>query len=249
MPYLDSKIDKHKNNCFNPVGKRLYIRDYDDNGKQRFAPWGLTCTTCGVVVKQKFQRNLTKKEIEDRESNIKLYGEDGKKESEYTKLLGKIGVGHSGGWQEELEKNRKYKIIEKLQRLQRKKLGPELITPRESGLRIRIKHLKGFYERASWYWSSPDKNRLDFAWDDKLVEQFLSVNPRPTITELREVFNPPEFVISVDSQRKHRLRGYVPDPEKPGWLKYDREAYIKLLKSEAQKRKEMMQEIIKRHNR
>jgi len=62
MPYLDSKIDKHYKNCDNPVGKRLYIRDYDDKGKQKFVSWGLTCTTCGVVVKEKYERNLTKVE-------------------------------------------------------------------------------------------------------------------------------------------------------------------------------------------
>ena len=58
-----------------------------------------------------------------------------------------------------------------------------------------------------------------------------------------------DFIISVDSQRIFRNRGYVPHPEKPGWLKYDREAYLELLKSEAQKRNEMMQEIIRERSK
>jgi len=91
--------------------------------------------------------------------------------------------------------------------LQRKKLGPEPITPRESGLRTRIKHLRRFYEWASWYWNAGRKRNL--AWNDKLVEQFLNLNPRATMTELREVFASPEFIMSVDSQRKFRNLGYV----------------------------------------
>ena len=39
-------------------------------------------------------------------------------------------------------------------------------------------------------------------------------------------------------------RGLVPDPEKPGWLKYDKEAYIKIIKQEAQKRQQVMRQII-----
>jgi hypothetical protein len=43
---------------------------------------------------------------------------------------------------------------------------------------------------------------------------------------------------------KHAHAGYVPDPDKPGWLKYDEEKYIKILKQEAQKRQQVMQQII-----
>ena len=244
MPYLDSKIEKHKINCTNPVGKRLYIRDYDDNGKQRFAPWGLTCTTCGVVVKQKFRPNLTPKQLEDREFDRKLEG------SKYSKTFEKLTGRSRSSWEENLEWKQKRKIAKKLERLQRKKLGPEPITPEESGLRTRIRNLKDFYQMQSYYWGHPNnKETLDFGWDEKLVEQFLNLSLRPSTSELDDIFNGPEFAIDVDSQRKFRSRGFVPNPEKPGWLKYDREAYIKLLKSEAQKRKEMMQEIIKRRNR
>jgi hypothetical protein len=40
----------------------------------------------------------------------------------------------------------------------------------------------------------------------------------------------------LTSQNQYNHRGIVPDPKKAGWLKYDKEAYIKILKQEAQKR-------------
>lgn len=238
MPYLDSKIqiDKHKRSCSNPVGKRLYIRDYDDEGKQKFVSWGLTCTTCGVVVKEKYERGLTPKEqryiARRRESEVK-----GSK-SEYNELMQKIGR-HSITPDESLELRRRRKLGQKLERLQRTKLGPERMSPKEAGLRKRIGRLKQFYELMSLHWGD-----LRIAWDDKLVEQFLNIVPRPTIKELAEVFQPSWSKVNVDSQKWRRYKGYIDDPDKQGWLKYDKEKYKKLLESEALKRQEMMREII-----
>jgi hypothetical protein len=46
----------------------------------------------------------------------------------------------------------------------------------------------------------------------------------------------------------HKYRNYIPNPDKPEYLKYDPDGkeYDKLLKEETQKRKEIMQEIIKK---
>ena len=71
---------------------------------------------------------------------------------------------------------------------------------------------------------------------------------RPTMAQLRKVFASREFTISLDSKKKYRSRGHVPDPEKPGWWKYDRVAYIELLKSETEKTKELMKNMIERHH-
>jgi hypothetical protein len=209
MPYLDNKIQKHHKGCINPVGKRLYIRDYDDKGKQKFVSWGLTCTTCGVVVKEKYERNLTKQERRYHDKEL-------------------------------LEFARKRKIRNRRERLQRKKLGSNPITAKEGGLRKRIGHLKQFYELMGLHWGD-----LDIVWDDELVEDFLNVSPRPTIRELQEVFQPSWSKVNVDSQKWRRYKGYVDDPDKKGWLKYDREKYKNLLKYEAIKRQEMMRQIIK----
>ena len=49
----------------------------------------------------------------------------------------------------------------------------------------------------------------------------------------------------LTSQNQDTHRGYVPDPDRPGWMKYDREEYLKILKQEAQKRIELMLQIMK----
>ena len=46
MPYLNDKLtsSQHKDDCKSPSVKRLYIRDYDNKGRQKFVPYGITCT-------------------------------------------------------------------------------------------------------------------------------------------------------------------------------------------------------------
>lgn len=257
MPYLDSMLEaKHKANCTNPVGKRLYIRDYDNAGKQRFVSWGLTCTTCGVVIKEQYQRNLTPTELERKEWKIKLEGSNSdsnsNSKSEYAKTVeGLTGRPyHDDSWQESIERDRKHRIRDKLERLQRKRLGSEPMTPTESGLRTRIRNLKRYYEYQSSYWSVGDKKKIDFGWDNELVNEFLNgTSPRPSVRELLEVFASRSFLLSVDSQAPPGRQGLVPDPQRPGWAKYDKKAYIKILKSEAQKRMQMMRDIIKQRRR
>jgi len=48
-----------------------------------------------------------------------------------------------------------------------------------------------------------------------------------------------------------RITNYVPNTDEPGYLKYnaDGKEYDKLLKEESQKRKEIMQEIIKNRDK
>ena len=81
-------------------------------------------------------------------------------------------------------------------------------------------------------------------WNNELAEKFLDLNPQLTIAELRRVVYPPGLKIGLTSQNRNRRRGYVPDPQKLGWLKYDRKEYIKTLQWEARKRQKLMQQII-----
>jgi hypothetical protein len=82
-------------------------------------------------------------------------------------------------------------------------------------------------------------------WSDELTEKFLKLDPRPTIKELERVAEPLGLVISpLTSQNQYKRRGLVPDPDNPGWLKYVKENYVKILKQEAQKRQRIMQQII-----
>ena len=118
----------------------------------------------------------------------------------------------------------------------------DAISPKVNGLRRRIKGFKQLYKYAGSYWS--DHSIAD-CWSDELIEKFLNLNPPPTITELGRVAEPPGLVIRpLTSQNQYKRRGLVPDPEKPGWLKYDKEKYIEILKQEAQKRQQVMQQII-----
>lgn len=79
-----------------------------------------------------------------------------------------------------------------------------------------------------------------------MVDQFLNLKPRPTLLELEHVFGSKQdkyrsdFKLSVTLDCGWDRRGFVENPDKPGWLKYDWKAYVKLLNSEAESRKELM---------
>jgi hypothetical protein len=114
----------------------------------------------------------------------------------------------------------------------------DLITPREMGLRRRIKYFEMLYDNVSFYWST------EIEWPKGLCEKFLKINPRPTIGELRQVLFPIGG-LWLTSQNQDTCRGFVPDPDRPGWKKYDKEEYLKILKEEAQNRIELMLKIMK----
>lgn len=201
MPYLDHKIDlnKHKKTCVNPVGKRLYIRDYDEEGKQRFVSWGLTCTSCDVVIKEKFQHNLsiTQKSWEKR-----------LKEGPF-------------GSEEVYERNQRYKVIDKLKRIKRRELGPEPISSKENGFRKRIKGYNSLYS-----YEYNDKMRNLIRWNPNVVKEFLYMTPRPTIEELKKVIYSSPLGRYNNGSDIYRMSRLAPDPDKPGYVKYDTSPWI-----------------------
>lgn len=225
MPYLDSKIDKHKKNCGNPVGKRLYIRDYDDNGKQRFVPWGLTCTTCGVIKREKFESKPTSRLLQSCKGLKMMFNQSP---------------------EETMEKHQKFKIQDKLKRRVRKTQGGDPISSSESGLRRRVSRLGKVYDDIfRLYNSSKDvDDSLKFVWNEQLTEQFLNLVPRPTTEELVNVIMPQGVGGTKSSDIFDKDFGYVPNPDEPGWLKYDAEEYRKILKQEAILRIDFMKKII-----
>jgi hypothetical protein len=142
------------------------------------------------------------------------------------------------------------------------------ITPEETGLRMRVKGLRelyiwkgtlspGLHSHFGGYWDfggGKDNHKyLDVSWDDvaekwpeDLAQKFLSVEPRPTIQELRQVIYPKGLPLPpVDSQSFNRRYGWVPNPDRPGWLKYNGKEYVNLRKQEALKRIEAMKQVIK----
>lgn len=87
--------------------------------------------------------------------------------------------------------------------------------------------------------------KIDDIWDVPLTAMFLTLDdPRPTIEELRLVLCPPGSEIVLDSQNQRRRRGWVPDPDKPGWMKYDPKEFTKVLDSDRQKILSAMEEIV-----
>lgn len=121
----------------------------------------------------------------------------------------------------------------------------DIITPQESGLRTRVNNFKKLYFNHDhhWYYSDDEREKNGICWPNGLCKRFLSITPRPTIKELKQILHVPGG-LGLNSQNQYRRRGYVPDPSRLGWMKYDKKEYLRLLKLEAQKRQEFMEQII-----
>ena len=170
------------------------------------------------------------------------------KGSKYAKTFQKL-TGHlPPTWEEKFEGRQKRSLTRKLARLRRLQSGP--IKPKENGLRKKIRHLKRFYKSVGDHiiypsWPDADEKRelIQNIWNEDLVEQFLNLNPRPTIIELGNLIDPTYFEV-YPGPGWRRWAGLVPDPEKPGWVKHDPKTYVGLLISETEKRKNMMRDVI-----
>ncbi len=120
-----------------------------------------------------------------------------------------------------------------------------------NGLRRRIKGFKQIYAFADTYF---DKDKYDIneaiTWPEGLTEKFLNLAPPPTIAELKIVVFPPGLRLEpLDSQNQYTFRGYIPDPQKPGYLTYNPKSWISLRREEAQIRQKLMQRIINSRSR
>jgi hypothetical protein len=96
----------------------------------------------------------------------------------------------------------------------------EAITDRERGLRVRIKHFPRLYEADTWHWRWPGED-WSIDWPAGLCEEFLNLEPRPTIEELKQVVYSSPLGRHNNCSDFFKRRGYIPDPDKPGYLKYD----------------------------
>jgi hypothetical protein len=98
--------------------------------------------------------------------------------------------------------------------------------------------MKGFnymYLFLGGYYS--DSPLLD-CWSDKLVHEFLNLNPRPTVAEL-------ERVVYMAELREGEYTGYVLDKETVGRPNNNKAEYVDLVKKLAEKRQGIMRDIIK----
>jgi hypothetical protein len=126
------------------------------------------------------------------------------------------------------------------------------VTPKERGLRRRVKGLKALYEfeDSQWFFSCWNTTGISLAksWSDSLVDKFLNLSPPPTITELRQVLYLPGLLLEpLTSENQYSIkRGYVPDPEIPSQVKHDPEEYMRNRKLEVEKRQQAMRWIIEK---
>jgi hypothetical protein len=118
------------------------------------------------------------------------------------------------------------------------------ITPEENGLRRRIMgYGELYYQAASFSPTSSDEGILGgqykrknapIHWDNELTKKFIALKPRPTIEELRRVVYPLVLKIGLTSQNLYKVSKRA---------QFDKE-YLRILKSEAQKRQAIMEQII-----
>jgi hypothetical protein len=125
------------------------------------------------------------------------------------------------------------------------------MSAKEVGLRRRVQNLYRVYHLSVWRLTNSSLDPSTFSADDYLnrevVTKFLNLDPRPTIEELRQVLFSPELKLGLNSQNQLRKEAWIPNPEKPGWFKRDRRPYheyLKLVKADAQKQQEIMQQVV-----
>jgi hypothetical protein len=119
------------------------------------------------------------------------------------------------------------------------------MTAEENGLRRRLRGMKKLYEHVAIDFIISDPS-ISECWDTELTERFLSLYPRPTVNELKQVVYLPRLVIGLTSENRYSWKGFVPSLENPGGWKYDKKEYLRILRSEAQKRQDVMRQIIER---
>ena len=142
--------------------------------------------------------------------------------------------------------------------------GYNPITPRERSLRVRLYKFEGYrnYQLGAGRQYSPNA----------LCEKFLSLNPRPTMQELRQALYPLgwnphntdknsyiHLIPDPDPNRPHRPgrinmkldnSPWIPDPDREGYLKWNTDPnfksdWMKLVEEETRLRKEVMKKVIK----
>ena len=123
--------------------------------------------------------------------------------------------------------------------------GEKDITPEERGLRRRIQGFGELYRHAGSHWiACLDQADFTINWSSETTEKFLSLNPRPSIPELKQVVYPTGLAIKpLNSQNENTGLGFIPDPLKKKWIKSPKE-FMKLRRIEAGRRQEIMRQII-----
>jgi hypothetical protein len=121
----------------------------------------------------------------------------------------------------------------------------EEITPKENGLRRRIRGFNNLYIKEFRY-DARMKNIIN--WDPELPEKFLKIHRRPTIDEMRLVIRSSPLHRTSSATLQHKSIPRKPDPNDPAWSIPDNDKYEELIIEEAKRRRKLMLKIIKTRN-
>ena len=96
------------------------------------------------------------------------------------------------------------------------------MSRKEVGLRRRIKGYNELYSSGIYH----DNVRNLIKWNPDVVEKFLTMQPRATVEELKKVVYSSPIGRYNNGSDVHRYRDCIPDPDRPGYLKYDTSVWI-----------------------
>lgn len=241
--------EEHKPYCLKPKIKRRYERDYDNKDKRTWVLVSLRCTGCGRIVEIPRIPNLTKRQRDKLAKNMPK--------------LPNLNENLDSRINEE-DIDNEYLYTEKARQVERTKDVQPVISPKEKRMRQNVKELNGIYKK-----DEKDCPRLKgkINWDRKLVDRFLDC--RPTIDEMRKLLLWPP--LTRDSRKRgNKVRGWIPNPDNFGSLKYDHDTFKiswnkawdkervlddpdnlsegeKIIIVEAKARKKYMESVIKKH--
>lgn len=97
------------------------------------------------------------------------------------------------------------------------------ITPKENGLRKIVRGFRDLYNDHDKYQLKGKASRIN--WPADLCEQFLAIEPRPTIYELNDIVYSSPLKRFNNGEAIYRTRNWVPDPKVPGGFRRDPSIY------------------------
>ncbi len=219
MPYLNKKISLHNKGCNNPDVKRLYIRDYDKKGMQRYVAYAVTCLDCGALVKEdKIDFNPTPKQLlknkvaKTNRINIRSQNHILKSHQDHIKsdIENDIKITLKSDLKEEKQANKPVKIqpISKAELREMKQFG--IVGTCKLCGKVGLKNLHGlsiFYDDGM---TKEQKKKYLINGTHLLAYQMLYYPDKKPATDVDEISY--DITICNQCSKKHYIHGY-PSPE------------------------------------
>jgi len=200
--------EQHKPHCIKPKIISRYERGYDDENRRTWVLASLKCVGCGVIVELPHKPSITTKQKEKFMKNMpKLPTYETLKED--LELDSQVN-------NEEIDNE--YLYTEGKHQTRTKDVQP-VINDEEKRLRSRVRELNGIYKNDEKFCP---RLKGKIGWDPKLLERFLDT--RPTLDVIRKLLLWPPLLRN-SRRRGNKKRGWIPDPDNWGYIKYDFNCY------------------------